>query len=387
VLTLESEEEEVTCIVISPNDKHLITAHRNLLLKQWDNWKEWQTAEATADQSSVEKKTRSSSKCTRTWKAIHSAPIQFMCFDTTSTLLATGSSDHTTKVWDIQAQYCTHNLKGAQGVVTFCQFHPLIEKFQSCVTGSEDGKLRVYNLNTSKLEACLEGHFSSITNGQYINYTEESHEFNHLLSTSRDKVLIIWDLKKFEKIRTIPVYESVESFLMVREFLDNQKSDRYLLTMGNAGVLKLWDTKSSKCLFEQNELDSPKIRNQNQDESDLDQCIIQSIFVKSKSLLVLVTIDQLIVFVELKPQSVESLLDGNSPTSEAFYVSKQFIGDHGEILDAQILNVNENLLALATNSEFVKVYDLNTWDCKLLKGHKDLVISLRFVVNKFNYLE
>jgi len=307
-----------------------------------------------------------------------------MCFDATSTLLATGSSDHTTKVWDIQAQYCTHNLKGAQGVITFCQFHPLIEKFQSCVTGSEDGKLRVYNLNTSRQEACLEGHFSAVTCAQYINYTEEDQEFNQLLSTSRDKVVIIWDLKKLEKLRTMPVYESVESFLMVRQFLESQKFDRYLLTMGNDGVLKLWDTRTSKCLFEQSELDSPKIRNRDQTPADLDQCIIQSVFVKSKNLLVLVTIDQLIVFVQLNPESVESLLNSVTPGSEAFYVSKQLIGDHGEILDAQMLNVNENLLALATNSEFVKVYDLNTWDCKLLKGHKDLVISLRF--DRFIYL-
>ena len=50
------------------------------------------------------------------------------------------------------------------------------------------------------------------------------------------------------------------------------------------------------------------------------------------------------------------------------------IGDHGEILDAQL--INDSLLALATNNEFVKIYDLNTWNCKLLKGHNDLVISL-----------
>lgn len=149
-----------------------------------------------------------------------------MCFDATSTLLATGSSDHTIKIWDIQAQYCTHNLKGAQGVITVCQFHPLIERFQTCVSGSEDGKLRLYNLNTSKMEACLEGHFSSVTCVEYINHTEAEKDFNQLLSTSRDKVVIMWDLKKLEKLRTIPVYESIESVLLVRQLLTSQKFDR-----------------------------------------------------------------------------------------------------------------------------------------------------------------
>lgn len=113
LLILESEEEEISCIALSPNDKHLITAHRNLLLKQWDNWNNFTIEESTdSNEIKSERSVKATSKCTRTWKAIHSAPVQFMCFDNTSTLLATGSSDHTTKVWDIEAQYCTHNLKG-----------------------------------------------------------------------------------------------------------------------------------------------------------------------------------------------------------------------------------------------------------------------------------
>ena len=104
-------------MAISPDDKHVVTAHRNLLLKQWDNWRSWDNKlDASIREQEQEfsdlAKRNGTSRCTRTWKAIHMAPIQFMCFDATSTLLATGSSDHTTKVWDIQAQYCTHNLKG-----------------------------------------------------------------------------------------------------------------------------------------------------------------------------------------------------------------------------------------------------------------------------------
>lgn len=47
----------------------LVTASRALLLKQWD----WRQAQ-----------------CTRSWRAIHTAPVASMAFDTTSTLLATG---------------------------------------------------------------------------------------------------------------------------------------------------------------------------------------------------------------------------------------------------------------------------------------------------------
>ena len=54
---------------------------------------------------------------THSLQAIHVGPIVSMAFDPTSTLLATGSSDSTIKLWDIVQQYCTHNLKGSQGVV------------------------------------------------------------------------------------------------------------------------------------------------------------------------------------------------------------------------------------------------------------------------------
>lgn len=42
-----------------------------------------------------------------------------MTVDKTSTLLATGSSDMTIKVWDVDRKYWTHNLKGHRGVITW----------------------------------------------------------------------------------------------------------------------------------------------------------------------------------------------------------------------------------------------------------------------------
>lgn len=49
----------------------LVTGSRALLLKQW----KWQENE-----------------CVRTWRAVHVAPVASMAFDSTSTLLATGTA-------------------------------------------------------------------------------------------------------------------------------------------------------------------------------------------------------------------------------------------------------------------------------------------------------
>jgi len=43
------------------------------------------------------------------------------------------------------------------------------------------------------------------------------------------------------------------------------------------------------------------------------------------------------------------------------------------------LNGNENqpsFVVIATNDEKVKVFNLDTWHCQMLKGHTDIVIGL-----------
>jgi U3 small nucleolar RNA-associated protein 13 len=180
-------------------------------------------------------------------------------------------------------------------------------------------------------------------------------------------------LKNYSKIHTIPVYEAVESFQLIGSLLD-ELTERYFITMGNEGVLKLWDSKTSQIIYKQDE--SLKIENIRRTDINLQQCIIQSIYVKNINTLVLITIDQLIVFIKLDKDLIRNVCQNVSPliNKDLFHSYKQLIGDHGEILDAQL--INDNLLAVATNNEFVKIYDLNTWNCKLLKGHTDLVIAL-----------
>lgn len=310
-----------------------------------------------------------------------------MCFDSSSTLLATASSDYTCKVWDIQAQYCTHNLKGAQGLIHWVQFYPDIQQKQQLLTAADDGKIRVYNLNNSKMEACLEGHFSAVTKLEYLLKENTTNTYDRLLSCSRDKVLIIWDLENFTKLRTIPLYESIESILLDSEVLGENTSEKFVITLGNEGLLKLWDLKTGRNVFKQSEQESLKFLSKKESsQAELDLVIEQGLYNKKTNTLFLVSTDQLIVFVRLNVELFRKLNKQakleEGEFSELFNVYKQYVGDNGEILDIQYCNLKENLLAVATNSEFLKIYDLNTWDCKLLKGHTDLVICLSSFTDK-----
>ena len=400
---LDSEDEQVTCIALSPDDKHLVTAHRNLLLKQWTDWRDSLTARDNDEDRDTRTTTtiRTTSKCTRTWKAIHSAPVAHMCFDASSSFLATASCDFTTKVWDIGGQYCTHNLRGAQGIVSYCRFYPDLRVKQQCIAASEDGNLRVYDLNTSRMEACLSGHFSAVTCFEYMksdSVSDQDTTYNRVVSSSRDKCLIVWDLATFAKVRIVAVYESIESLLLVSQaFAD--VDDRLVMTMGNEGLIKIWDVTTGRSVYKQDASASLKVtartgrgkkKQQQQKEAEaasgekadaLDMFITHSWFNAETRTLVLVTVDRLILFVRLDASGMSSSSSSSSDALPTFderlaVVYKQLIGDNGEILDAQLCNSEQNLLALATNSEHVKIYDLNTWDCQLLKGHTDLVICL-----------
>lgn len=52
-------------------------------------------------------------------------------------------------MWDVEKGFCTHNFTGHGGVVTAVAFHPDPHRLQ-LFSASEDGVVRVWDLNTSK---------------------------------------------------------------------------------------------------------------------------------------------------------------------------------------------------------------------------------------------
>lgn len=54
----------------------------------------------------------------------------------------------------------------------------------------------------------------------------------------------------------------------------------------------------------------------------------------------------------------------------------QFSAYNDEVLDIQFLGEKESHVAVATNSSEIRVFELSTWNCQLLHGHTDIVLSL-----------
>ncbi|XP_068002591.1 transducin beta-like protein 3 [Melanerpes formicivorus] len=325
----QDEEEDITSFVLSPDDEMLVTGSRALLLRQW-SWRE--------------------ERCVRSWRAVHTAPVASMAFDSTSTLLATGGCDSTIKVWDMIKQYCTHNLRGSSGVVHLVEFHPdpsCLQLFSSSI----DYKIRIWDLASSKCVAMLGGHFSAVTSLAFA-------DGNTLLSSGRDKVCLVWDLQSRESKGTVPVYESVEAAVLLPKEgdfsqLGVKKQGLHFVTAGSKGVLKVWEAATAACVYSQAVPFEPQ---EEASEHSLTQCLL----LPGRKELVTVSVEHNIVLYD----------------AQTLQLKKQLAGYNDEVLDVKFLGPGDSHIVVATNSPQLKVFELATSHCQILYGHTETVLAL-----------
>ncbi|KAJ8344989.1 hypothetical protein SKAU_G00291820 [Synaphobranchus kaupii] len=317
----QDDQEDITSFALSPDNEFLVTASRALVLKQWD-WRD--------------------GICTRSWRAIHNSPVASMTFDPSSTLLATGGCDGTIKLWDVLKQYCTHNLKGSAGVVHLVQFHPdssVLQLFSS----SMDCGIRVWDLRSSQCVGVLQSHYSAVT---CLAFTPDG---NTMVSSGRDKICTVWDLKSREVVRTVPVYEAVEAVVLLPEAGDLsdigvKTEGLHFITAGSKGVLRLWEASSARCVFTQTPARS------------LTHCL----HLPNSGRLAAVTAEHNILLYLLAPLAPQ----------------QQFVGYTDEVLDVKFLGKGDSHIVVATNSPQLKVFELASRSCQILYGHTDTVLAL-----------
>lgn len=329
------DQEDITSFALSCDDELLVTASRALLLKQWD----WRQAQ-----------------CTRSWKAIHTAPVASMTFDSTSTLLATGGCDGTIKLWDVVKQYCTHNLKGSSGVVHLVQFHPDTNRLQLFSSSSDCG-IRVWDLRSSQCMCLLQSHYSAVT---CLSFSSDGQT---LISSGRDKVCTVWDLKTQKEKRTVPVYEAVEGVVLLpkKDFSEIGVKSKgcHFITAGSKGVLKVWEASTARCVYTQT-LPSTLISSDDGEKEDEPRSLTYLLHLPASSRLATVTAEHNILLYQLP----------------ALTTLQQFVGYSDEVLDVKFLGKADSHIVVATNSCQLKVFELQTSSCQILYGHTDTVLSL-----------
>lgn len=337
------------------------------------------------------------------WKCEMVAWLTWDTFQTSSPLVAAACADGSIKVFDQQGGYCTHNFRGHTAPVTIVKFDREKNGRSSSYTlfsGSADGTVRVWSLTESKQIALLKSHMSAVTDIDFINHEGENRK---LVSVGRDQIIQINHMTKgYPHFTTIPVYESIESCLVLTPGMNHPMAPAsvtdhsLILVAGEAGLLKLWNSKTAKCVFEQPKANAksgidylihvPSLKNAAQSKSkksasaaskdssnatDMDEdmpLITQAENVDGKEdedLIVAVTNDQNLI---LHPAS--TLTAGDT-----------IVGYNDEIIDAVYVSSTE--IAVATNATDLRVFSLPHFSSRTFglndptcAQHKESILAL-----------
>lgn len=328
VLTIAGQDEENadTIHTFTSDGARTVTSHKSGLFKLWN----------------------SNGELEKMWKYIHRGPVARLALK--GGVLASGGSDGVLRIWDLDHQACTASLKGAQGVISVVEFHP---EGNLIFASGDDGKIYSWDLNDGKLEKVYDGHFSKV-NGVVFH-----SDMKRFVSSGRDKVLILWGINQSGALRTVPVFEAVETIcgLPVKFKLPDFASSSdsvYVASAGENGIVRVWDVTASKVVFTQ----SDPLISKAKEEGGL--AVVKLLVSLKQKRIAVVSAEHNIVIHELK----------------SFICSRQFIGFSDEILDITYFGKGDTHIAVATNSNDIKVYENSSMNCQLLKGHSDIVLAL-----------
>ena len=324
VTRVEEEEDPVICFTLSPDKANtcLVTAHKSGLVKIW----EWENCDEKRPE------------IVRTFRSIHTGIISLMSLHKVgeSAVLATGGSDGSVKVWDLSAQYFTHNLRTANNVCTTITFHPQrLLLYAGWVTGA----LTVWDLTSSNLLANMEAHYSAVTS---LVITEEG---SRAVSGGRDSVVVVWELSSHTKLATVPVFSPVEGLQLTTGHLT--------VILATKHKLAVWSLEGKPKLVRELDIGSNVTRLTRSETEDTYH---------------VTTSDHNLMTVKLR--------------KDIMVVTDTVVGDNDQVLALGLLGQGKEEaapgthLAVACNSPAVRLYNRNTWQCSLHPGHTDTVLCL-----------
>lgn len=184
------EVDYMYTFALSPNDVEVISSHKSGLLKLWQ---------------------RADGVLVKQWKAIHQGPVPQLIFNGKGNIIASGGTDSSVRLWDYDQKVCLGALRGCQGVISVLRFQPFVESLAErlLIASGDDNRIHCWNYETKELKFILSGHFSRITD---VSFSSDGFS---LVSSGRDKVLILWNLRNGSQVRTVPVYESLEGAVVI----------------------------------------------------------------------------------------------------------------------------------------------------------------------------
>jgi U3 small nucleolar RNA-associated protein 13 len=372
----------ITCFCVHPDGHELVVATASYLLKHYNV----QTGALL-----------------RTVRGNYNMPILCMAYDSSGTLVATGSTDCVVRVWDIGKGYCTHTFRVHSDTIPLVTFPSWAAGVGSPASDlllcscSDDRSIQLHDLQNSSTKAAFRQHMGTPTDVAFNNRWADSTQSTLLMaSCGRDRVLNLFCMRTLSHLKTVPVAEEeLETLVFIgggaassgsrkgaKDKGVEQREEYRLATGGASGLLKLFTVGVTAgavdCVLSL--------------QIDAQQgCMLTNlVFLPQEEKLVAVTAEQCFHFFSVHSQpkggsagalqydhvqidgNLDDVLDTLMLTGSCVASSAQG-GDEGEEVAAALPAYK---LAVITNTSNLRIVNSSFQTVQHLGGHQDTIMAL-----------
>ena len=218
--SLDQHTEAVRSVAFSPTGALLASGSDDTTVRVWQLVRSLSPTELV------------SSKIKRVLKG-HTNSVWSVAFGSDWHTLASGSTDHTIRLWDVQTGQEVRTLQGYTNWILSVAFSPDGTRLAS---GSDDHTIRLWNLATGKVDRVLEGHTNWVWSVVF------SSDGTQLASSSDDQTIRLWQVRSADTIRLLQGH--TDWVLSVAFSPDGQT----LASSSADRTVRLWKTQTGQLL-------------------------------------------------------------------------------------------------------------------------------------------
>ncbi|CAG8464371.1 1252_t:CDS:10 [Acaulospora colombiana] len=259
--------------------------------------------------------------------------------------LVSSSRSLSVKIWDLTTGKIKRSFKAHEAPIIVMD----IDATSTLVaTGSADSTIKVWDIDGGFCTHNFKGH-GGLGHVSIIRGLDVTRDGKFIISGARDKVVNIWDFGKKTLVNTFIMYETIEKLGVLQphtkiDDIEDPSVGEMFYTGGDKGIIRIWDLQTGKLIKAQ------------EPEKNTTHIILDII-----DILTAITSDQNILFYQI---------------ASGLKRVKQIVGHNDEIIDLAYVGPEESHLAVATNTEQIRLYDVQSFNCNIIYGHKDIVICL-----------
>jgi len=218
--TLEGHTDGVNACAVTPDGRRVISASKDATLKVWDLESGRELANLGAHAGWV-----NACAVTPDGRRVISA--------SDGRRVISASEDQTLKVWDLESGRALATLEGHADVVSACTVTP---DGRRVISTSGDQTLKVWDLESGRVLATLEGH------AYVVSACAVTPDGRRVVSASGDETLKVWDLESRRALATLEGH--ADGVTACAATPDGQ----YVISASEDETLKVWDRESGRAL-------------------------------------------------------------------------------------------------------------------------------------------